>query len=52
MKEIDSCGIEIDFYRTMILIKDEIRTLPDLRIERVRKERYDTLYKTYAIEIY
>lgn len=39
MKEIESYGIEIDFYRTMVLIKDEIRVLPDLRIEKVRKER-------------
>lgn len=39
MKEIESYGIEIDFYKTMILIKDEILTAQNMRIGKVKKER-------------
>lgn len=40
MKEIESYGIEIDFYRTMILIKDEILVLaaPSIHTEKTKKE--------------
>ena len=39
MKEIESYGIEIDFYKTMNFIKDEILTVQGIHIEKVKKER-------------
>lgn len=39
MKEIESYGIEIDFYKTMILIKDEILVLSTrIHTEKTKKE--------------
>lgn len=38
MKEIESYGIEIDFYRTMILIKDEILAAQSVHTEKSKKE--------------